>query len=289
MTDFDPHFKPNDLTRRDFVATSAATAVVAGYAMSVQPVMAQTLVTTSADGLDAGMIEVPTATGAVPAYRAVPAGAKGRPVILVVQEVFGVHEHIRDVCRRFAKRGYYAIAPSLYHRQGDVTQLKLFDEIMPVVARVPDAQVMGDLDAAVALAGKSGQADTAKLAITGFCWGGRIVWLYSAHNPALKAGVAWYGRLVGNKSELQPAFPVDLAASIKAPVLGLYGGADPGIPVATVEQMKAALGSSTRSVFQVYPDAPHAFFADYRPSYRAEAAADGWTRALDWLRANGVA
>ena len=289
MADFDPAAKINDLTRRGFVATSAASSVAAGFALSVQPVQAQTLVVTSADGLDAGMVDVPTVTGPVPAYRAVQSGSQGRPVVLVVQEIFGLHEHIRDVCRRFAKLGYYAIAPSLYHRQGDVTKLATFDEILPIVARVPDAQVMADLDATVALARQSGQADAAKLGITGFCWGGRVVWLYAAHNPGLKAGVAWYGRLVGDKKELQPAHPVDLAERIKTPVLGLYGGADAGIPLATVEQMKTALGAASPSRFQVYAEAPHAFYADYRPSFRPEAAADGWRRATDWFKTHGVA
>jgi carboxymethylenebutenolidase len=189
----------------------------------------------------------------------------------VVQEIFGVHEHIKDVCRRLAKLGYCAVAPSLYHRQGDVTQLASFDAIRPIVAKVPDAQVMSDLDAVRAWAVKSGWADDGKVGITGFCWGGRIVWLYAAHSPSLKAGVAWYGRLVGDKSENTPAHPVDLATRIKAPVLGLYGG--PNSPAA----------------FEVYADAPHAFFADYRPSYREAAAKDGWKRLLFWFKQNGVA
>jgi carboxymethylenebutenolidase len=278
-----------ELSRRHILASGATTGVVAGFAMSVQPVVAQTMIVTEAQGLDAGMVEIPAAAGPIPGYRAVTAGAKARPMVLVVQEIFGVHEHIKDVCRRLAKAGYCAIAPSLYHRQGDVTKLASFDEIRPIVAKVPDAQVMSDLDATVAWAAKEGIADAAKLAITGFCWGGRITWLYAAHNPNLKAGVAWYGRLVGDKTENQPAHPVDLAKKIKAPVLGLYGAADTGIPVATTEQMMQALGASTKSKFQVYADAPHAFFADYRPSYREAAARDGWRRLLEWLKANGVA
>jgi carboxymethylenebutenolidase len=200
-----------------------------------------------------------------------------------------VHEHIKDVCRRLAKLGYCAIAPSMFDRQGDVTQLKSFDEIRPIVAKVPDAQVMADLDATIAWAVKAGIADESKVAITGFCWGGRVVWLYTAHNPKVKAGVAWYGRVVGDKTELQPLHPIDVAAKIKAPVLGLYGSADQGIPVATLDQLKAALGADTKSVFQIYPDAPHAFHADYRPSYREGPAKDGWQRLVDWLKANGVA
>ena len=286
---FDTLWETAELNRRDLIAAGAATGFVTGFAASVPPVMAQTMVMTAPAGLDAGMVDIPTATGTVPAYRAMPTGGKSRPMVLVVQEIFGVHEHIKDVCRRLAKLGYCAVAPSLYHRQGDVTKLASFPEIMPIVAKVPDAQVMGDLDATVAWAVKAGIADENKLAITGFCWGGRIVWLYAAHSPQLKAGIAWYGRVVGDKTDTQPAHPLDLAAKIKAPVLGLYGGADTGIPVATLDQLKAALGAGTKSAFQVYPDAPHAFFADYRPSYREAAAKDGWQRCTDWLKANGVA
>ncbi len=289
MTQFDRLWETADLTRRTLIASGAATGFVAGYAASVQPVMAQTMVATDATGLDAGWIDIPTADGVVPAYRAIIAGAKVKPLVLVVHEIFDVHEHMTDVCRRLAKLGYCAIAPSLYKRQGDVKNLKSFDEIRPIVAKVPDAQVMSDLDATVAWAAKSGIADENKVAITGFCWGGRITWLYAAHNPKLKAGVAWYGRVLGYKTESQPAHPLDVAAKIKTPVLGLYGGQDQGIPVATLDQLKAALGPDTKSKFQIYDDAPHAFFADYRPSYREAAAKDGWQRLQDWLKANGVA
>ena len=289
MTTFDRLWDSAEMTRRTLLASGAATGVIAGFAASVQPVMAQTVIMTDPAGLDAGMVEIPSAAGPVAAYRAMPAGAKNRPLVLVVQEIFGVHEHIKDVCRRLAKQGYCAIAPSMFDRQGDVTQMKSFDEIRPVVAKVPDAQVMGDLDATVAWAAKAGIADDSKVAITGFCWGGRVVWLYAAHNPKLKAGIAWYGRVVGDKTELQPMHAIDVAAKIKAPVLGLYGGADQGIPVASLDQLKAALGADTKSLFQVYPDAPHAFHADYRPSYREAAAKDGWSRLSEWLKANGVA
>jgi carboxymethylenebutenolidase len=278
-----------ELTRRQLLATGAATGIVTGFAASVQPVMAQTVILTDPAGLDHGMVEIPTATGPVPAYRAVLAGTRNRPLILVVQEIFGLHEHIKDVCRRLAKLGYCAVATSLYHRQGDVTKLTSFDEIRPIVATVPDAQVMSDLDATVAWAVSAGVADASKVGITGFCWGGRITWLYAAHNPSLKAGVAWYGRVVGDKSANQPAHPVDVADRIKAPVLGLYGGQDTGIPVATLDQLKAALGATTRSAIQVYPDSPHAFYADYRPSYRKADADDGWLRCIAWFKANGVA
>ena len=287
-TNFDHLWHSAELTRRNLIAAGATMGVVSGFAASVQPVMAQTMIMTDPAGLEAGMIEIPTTAGPVPAYRAVQAGQKSRPLVLVVQEIFGVHEHIRDVCRRLAKLGYAAVAPSLYHRQGDVTQLTSFDDIRPIVAKVPDAQVMSDLDATVAWAVKEGIADASRVGITGFCWGGRIVWLYAAHSPNLKAGVAWYGRLVGDKTDNQPAHPVDLAAKIKAPVLGLYGGADAGIPVATTAQLMAALGAGNKSNFQIYPDAPHAFFADYRPSYREAAAVDAWQRMFVWFKQNGV-
>jgi carboxymethylenebutenolidase len=273
-------------TRRDFVTGSLA----AGFALAVQPVSAQTMITTDTQGLTAGEVKIPTKDGEIPAYRAMPAGAKNAPLILVVQEIFGVHEHIKDVCRRFAKLGYMGVAPELYHRQGDVSQLKDNMEIFAkVVSKVPDAQVMSDLDAAVAWAGKNG-ADAGKLGITGFCWGGRITWLYTAHNPRVKAGVAWYGRLVGDKTEMTPAHPLDLVDKINAPVLGLYGGADAGIPNDTVEKMNEALKKAGKpSMIHLYPDTPHAFHADYRPSYRKEQAVDGWKRATEWFRKHGVA
>jgi carboxymethylenebutenolidase len=274
------------LSRREVMVTTLAT----GFAAATHPVAAQTMITTDTAGLEAGEVAIKTASGDIPAYRAMPAAGGPFPVVLVVQEIFGVHEHIKDVCRRLAKAGYMAIAPELYARQGDVSKLKSIDEIRPVVAKVPDTQVMGDLDAAVAYAKASGKGATERLAITGFCWGGRITWLYSAHNPGVKAGIAWYGRLVGDKTEMTPAHPVDVAGKLNAPVLGLYGGADGGIPVATVEQMRAACTAAGKTCeIVVYPDMPHAFHADYRPSYRAEAAKDGWARLLAWLKAKGVA
>ncbi len=275
-----------DFTRRGFVMTSLA----AGFAMSVQPVSAQTI-STDTKGLEAGEIKLPVPDGAIPAYRALPDTGGPFPVILVVQEIFGVHEHIKDICRRLAKLGYLAIAPELYARQGDVSKIEDFREIISkVVSKVPDAQVMTDLDAAVAWAKGTGKADVAKLGITGFCWGGRIVWLYSAHNPNVKAGVAWYGRLVGEADELHPKHPVDLAAAIKCPVLGLYGEQDQGIPVESVEKMCAALKDAGKDAeIVLYPETPHAFFADYRPSYRKEKAEDGWKRMLEWFKKNGVA
>jgi carboxymethylenebutenolidase len=276
-----------EVTRREFVVTSLA----AGFALAVQPVSAETI-TTDTNGLVAGEVKVPVKDGTIPAYRAMPEKGGPFPTVLVVQEIFGVHEHIKDICRRLAKLGYFAIAPEMYARQGDVSKFTLAEiqEIFKVVQKVPDAQVMSDLDAAVAYAKATGKADTSKLAVTGFCWGGRIVWLYAAHNPDLKAGVAWYGRLVGDKSELQPKHPVDVAADLKAPVLGLYGEADTGIKVETVEKMREALKAAGKpGEIVLYPTTPHAFYADYRPSYRKEQAEDGWKRLLDWFKKNGVA
>jgi carboxymethylenebutenolidase len=273
-----------DFSRRDFVVTSLAV----GFAMAAQPVSAQTI-TTDTKGLEAGEVKIPVHDGTIPAYRAMPAEGGRFPVILVVQEIFGVHEHIKDVCRRLAKLGYFAVAPEMYARQGDVSKLKGFPAILEIVSKVPDAQVMSDLDAAVAWAQASGKADTAKLGITGFCWGGRIVWLYGAHNPNLKAGVAWYGRLVGKSEALHPKHPVDVAASIKAPILGLYGGSDGSIPLDTIEKMRTAMKDAGKTAeIIVYPDTPHAFFADYRDSYRKEKAEDGWKRLLEWFKTNGV-
>ncbi len=273
-------------TRREFVMSTLAT----GFAVAVQPVSAQTI-TTDTNGLVAGESKIPVPDGEMPGYRAMPDKGGPFPVVLVVQEIFGVHEHIKDICRRFAKLGYLAVAPELYARQGDVSKIADINEILTkVVSRVSDAQVMADLDAAVAWAQKSGKGNAAKLAITGFCWGGRIVWLYAAHNPKLKAGAAWYGRLVGQTNELQPKNPIDLVTELKAPVLGLYGGKDQGIPVDTVERMRQALKAAHNpSEIIVYPDAPHGFHADYRPSYRPEAAKDGWKRLQEWFKEHGVA
>src|SRR4051812_40226430 len=228
-----------------------------GFAAAVQPVVAQTQVVTDAAGLVAGEVRIPVHDGECPAYRAMPAQGRDFPIVLVVQEIFGLHEHIRDVCRRFARAGYLAVAPELYARQGDVSKLSSLDEIRPIVAKVPDAQVMSDLDAAADWAARHG-GDAAKLGINGFCWGGRIAWLYAAHNPRLKAGVAWYGRVEGPPSELQPRNPIHVVGEIHAPVLGLYGAADAGIPVEGVERMRQALAAAGKaSDIHVYPDMPH--------------------------------
>ncbi len=273
-------------SRRGFVMTSLAT----GFALSVQPVSAQAI-TTDTNGLDAGEVKVPVADGSMPAYRAMPNQSGPFPTVLVVQEIFGVHEHIKDLCRRFAKAGYYAIAPELYSRQGNPAAISDTQELIKtIVSKVPDAQVMADLDAAAVYAKSTGKADTARLAVTGFCWGGRIVWLYAAHNPQLKAAVAWYGSIDRPRTELQPNYPIDLAADLKAPVLGLYGAADTGIPVESVERMRAACKAANKTCeIVIYPDTPHGFNADYRPSYRAEQAKESWTKMLAWFKDHGVA
>ncbi|MES2362160.1 MAG: dienelactone hydrolase family protein [Pseudomonadota bacterium] len=277
--------------------TALKAALGVGYAATAMPIMAQTAIKTSSEGLKTGEVMYEVNGFKVPAFYAAPAGKKNLPVILVVQEIFGVHEYIADTARRFARAGYLAIAPDLYARQGDASKYSEIAKLMAeVVAKVPDAQVMADLDGAVKWAGSNG-GNTKKVGITGFCWGGRIVWLYAEQSKNVKAAVAWYGRLVGTPSALSPTNPLDLAAGLKAPVLGLYGGQDGGIPLTSVNQMKDALAAAGAkgnkaardSEFVVYPQAPHAFHADYRPSYRKEAAEDGYKRALAWFKTHGVA
>lgn len=282
---FDSLLPAGQFDRRGFIVT----ALGAGFALAVQPSAAQSPIKTGSGGLVAGAIKLLARDGDVPAYRAMPAGKTGVPVVLVVSEIFGVHEYIADVCRRLAREGYLAIAPELFARHGDPRKLANVQDILSgIIAKTPDAGVMADLDACVAWAAKNG-GDTTRLAITGFCWGGRITWLYAAHNPGLKAGVAWYGRLDGEINDRTPKYPLDLAAEFKAPVLGLYGGADQGIPVDDVDAMKDALAKAgSKSQIHVYEGAPHAFHADYRPTYRKEPAEDGWKRLLAWLRQNGV-
>jgi carboxymethylenebutenolidase len=283
--EFDSLLPAAPASRRGFLVTGLG----AGFALAVRPVMAQTAIHTDTAGLSAGPMTLPTYDGDLPAYRAQPEGGTKLPTVLVIPEIFGVHEYIADVCRRFAKRGYLAIAPEVFFRQGDPGKIASVQQILAeVISKVPDAQVMKDLDACTAWAAAHG-GDPGRLAITGFCWGGRITWLYAAHNPALKAGVAWYGRLDGEINERTPRHPLDLAAELKAPVLGLYGGADQGIPVEDVEAMRQAIArAGGKSQLHVYPDTPHAFHADYRPSYRKEAAEDGWRRCLAWFEAHGV-
>ena len=277
------------LDRREFFVTSL---IIGAFALDVMPIAAQTQIKTDAEGLTVGEVKIPVAGGEMPAYRAMP-DKKGKkfPIVLIVHEIFGVHEHIQDLCRRFAKLGYLAIAPSLYARQGDVLKAER-EQIMAIVGKVPDSQVMADLDASVAWAKKNG-GNTKKLSITGFCWGGRITWLYAAHNKKVDAGAAWYGRLVANanavKNDLQPTMPIDVAKDLEVPVLGLYGGLDTGIPLDTVQRMQDELKKGkSKSEIVVYPNAKHGFNADFRDSYNKEAATDAWAKMLDWFKKNGA-
>jgi len=277
-----------DITRRSF----AATGLVTGFTLAAGPLNAAAIVTDT-KGLDAGEVSVPVSDGQIPAYRARPSGKTKAPTVLVVQEIFGVHEHIKDLCRRLAHLGYYAIAPSLYARFGDPGKYDMAHIqglVTDIVSKVPDDEVMHDLDSTVAFASGEG-ADTAKLAITGFCWGGRVVWLYAEHSPALKAGVAWYGPLAGTPNALRPHTATELAPELKAPVLGLYAGLDKNITAADIDAMRAALtkAGKTNSRIDVFPDAQHGFNADYRDTYNEKDAKEGWSRMLAWFKANGVA
>jgi carboxymethylenebutenolidase len=274
-----------EVNRRAFLKTALGT----GFAASVMPVCAQTVIQTDSVGLEVGEVIIDVKGTKLPMYCARPAGKTNLPVVLVISEIFGVHEHIADMARRYAKAGYLAIAPELFVRQGDPSSFGTMAELMEkIIYKTPDSDVMGDLDACVAWAGANG-GNPDKLGITGYCWGGRITWMYCAHNPKVKAGVALYGRLVGQKSAINPQHPIDVVGAIKSRVLGLYGGQDTGIPLASVEQMKAALAAAgDHSDFVIYPDAGHAFNADYRPSYVAAAAKDGWLRSLAWFKAHGV-
>ena len=282
---FDSLLPAEPFSRRSFIAT----AVGAGFALAVQPISAQTVIKTDTDGLLAGEITVPATDRELPGYRAMPAGGSKLPTVLVIHEIFGVHEYLRDVCRRLAKAGYLAIAVDMYIRHGETAKMTNVHEIMVgPVAAASDAEHMSDLDACAAWAAKNG-GDPRRLAVTGFCRGGRTVWLYAAHNPQLKAAVSWYGILDGAPTQRQPKWPVDLAGQMKAPVLGLYAGKDQGITEDQVEDMRTGLSKAGgKSQIHVYPDAPHAFHADYRPTYRKEVAEDGWKRMLEWLRQNGV-
>jgi carboxymethylenebutenolidase len=275
---------PGQLSRRAFVVTTLAT----GFALSMQPVSAQTI-TTSADGLVAGEAKIPVADGQIPAYYAYPAVGGPFPTVLAIHEIFGVHEWVKDICRRLAHLGYFAVASQLYARHGDTAAAPDLQAVMALVRQVPDAEVASDLDATVTWAAATGKADTARLGVTGFCWGGRQTWLYAAHNPKVRAAVAWYGPLGSPTNPLHPKNPPDLVDQLHVPVLGLYGGADAGIPNNQVQAFAFALKTAHKETqFVVYPDTPHGFNADYRPSYRPEAAKDGWRRMLAWFKAHGV-
>lgn len=271
------------LDRRGFLVSSLAV----GMAVAARPVRAEAIIT-NADGLIVGEVKVPVAGGFMPAYQAYPAEGGPFPTVVVIQEIFGVHEHIKDVVRRLAKLGYYAISGELYARQGDVSKLTSIEEIIgQVVSKVPDSQVYADLDTLVDFARSSGKADIARLGVTGFCWGGRATWLYAAHNPAVKAAVAWYGLLAPPMWNKKAASVFDVAAKLKAPVLGLFAEKDSFIPVADVEKLKPALATSKSEVV-VYPGVQHGFHADYRPSYDRAAATDGWARLQSWFKEHGV-
>ena len=277
---------PSDgLSRRGFAVTALAT----GFAVASNPVLAQAIVTDSV-GLVAGEISIPVADGKIPGYRAMPAQPGKHPVLLVVQEIFGVHEHIKDMCRRFAKQGYYAIAPEMYARQGDVSKMTDIGAILStVVSKVPDAQVTSDLDAAVAFAGASGNADASRVGLVGYCWGGRVAWVYANHSPQLKAAVSYYGLLDGMQADIRPQDPVDFASNLKVPVLGLYAGLDDYIKPAAIDRMAAGLrASGSGSEIVVFPNVNHGFNADYRPTYDKTAATYATKLALDWLKEHGV-
>jgi carboxymethylenebutenolidase len=252
--------------------------------------MAQTAVHTDAQGLTAGDIKIPTGNGEMGGYRAKPLSGSGHATVIVCQEVFGVHEYIKDTCRRLAKAGYSAVAPEYYFRQGNPAAASDMQAVMAIVSKKSDAELMSDLDATARWATSTDGGSPQKLGITGFCRGGRSTWLYAAHNPSLKAAVSWYGQLTGQATELTPKAPLDLVTEMKCPVLGLYGSADQGIPVDAVRRMEEAMKAANKPAeFVIYPDAPHAFHADYRPSYREQPAKDGWTRMLAWFNKYGVA
>lgn len=273
--------KTEPLSRRGFMTASAAAA--AGYTLAAGPVRAD-VITTDTNGLDAGMAKIKVADGEMPAYFARPAGVKNPPVVLVAMEIFGLHEYIKDVTRRLGKLGAFAVAPDYYYRKGDLTKVTEMSQLIPQVNSKPDSELLSDLDSTVAWA-KSQGGDTSRLGMIGFCRGGRSVWEYAAHSTALKAGVAFYGPPVDAPNPLWPKSPLQLAPEMKAPVLGLYGEADQGIPVAQVEELKAALARANKTAeFKIYPGAPHGFHADYRPSYRKEAAEDAWAQMQAWLK-----
>ena len=289
QAEFDSLVPPGGMDRRHFHRS----ALGAAFAAAAGPVVAQTAIRTPTAGLTVGEAMVEVAGFKMPVYRAAPSGVRNAPVVLVISEIFGVHEHIADVAHRFAHAGYFAIAPELFARAGDPTSYgEIAKLIAEIVMKTPDSQVMSDLDACLDWAQAQG-ADASRSAVTGFCWGGRITWMYAAHQSRVKAGVAWYGRLVGATSPAWPSHPIDQVGRLQAPVLGLYGGKDDGIPLESVERMKAALqqgsAAARRSEFVVYPEAPHAFHADYRPTFRKEAAEDGWKRCLAWFKAQGAA
>ena len=269
------------LSRRVFMTASAAAA--AGYTLAAGPVRAEAI-HTDTKGLTAGMVKVKVKDGMMPAYRAKPANVKNPPVIIVAMEIFGLHEYIQDVCRRWAHLGAEAVAPDYYYRIGDMTKVSDMKELFGKVNSKKDSELYSDLDATVAWA-KTDGGDTNRLGITGFCRGGRTTWMYAAHNPHLKAAVAFYGPPEGEHTEAFPKQPIDVVKDIKCPVLGLYGAADAGISTAAVTRMEQAMTAAHKTCdFRVYPGAPHGFHADYRSSYNKAAAEDGWKLAVAWFK-----
>lgn len=262
--------------------------LMSGLTLATTRVEAQ-VIKTDMEGIEAGEVKIPVADGELPGYYARPKGAGPFPIIVVIEEIFGVHEYIKDVCRRFAKAGYAAVAPELYARLGDLSKMTDSAAIFrDVISKAPDATLLDDLDHAVAFAEKN-HGNGAKLGVTGFCRGGRNVWMYAAHNPKLKAAVAWYGPIMATPSAIQPKTPMDIAGEIHCPLLGLYGGKDAGIKVEDVLAAQAKARAAGKTVeIQIFPDAPHGFHADYRPSYRADAATTGWVRAIAWFKEYGV-
>lgn len=280
------------LNRREFFVTSIAAAGI--YAAAVSPIAAQTRIVTDSEGLVAGEVKIKVSDGEIPAYRAMP-DKKGKkfPVVLVVHEIFGVHEWVQDICRRFAKLGYMAVAPALYAREGEVKDLKDPREInRQIFSKIPDTRSMADLDSTVIWASKNG-GNKGKLSITGFCWGGRIVWLYAAHNKKVDAGAAWYGRVVPTANspvnQAQPTTPIDYAKDLKVPVIGFYGGLDKGITLDGVQRMQDELKKGeSGSEIMVFPNAQHGFHADYRPSFNKEASEEAWERMQEWFKKHGA-
>jgi carboxymethylenebutenolidase len=272
------------LARRGMMMTS----LISGFTLAIQRVEAQTIVT-DAKGLDVGETKIPTTDGDLPAYYARPESGTKFPIVIVNEEIFGVHEHIKDLCRRLAKAGYLAVATEYYARIGDLSKMTDIPEILSkVISKAPDAQYLSDADSTITWAGKN-KGDLDRVAVTGFCRGGRQTWLIAAANPRVKAAVAWYGPVLNPTSGIQPKTVTDLADQLKCPLLGLYGGQDQSIKVDDVRAAEAKAKAAGKTVeIVIYPDAPHGFNADYRPSYRKDAAEDGWKRMLAWFKSHGA-
>ena len=289
----DPHMEsllpPVKFNRRGFMASSAS---MAGFALAAGPVNAQSVITTPAEGLDAAEIKVPVAGGSMPGYMAAPTKPGKYATVIVVPEIFGMHRYQQDICRRLAKLGYAAVTYDPFFRKGDLSKITDIKEVLAAANSLDDATMLADMDAVVAMAEKNPKVNGKKIGVTGMCRGGRTVWMYTAHSKKVKAGVAWYGGLNPSPPAM-PKTPHDVAGALNAPVLGLYAGADGGIPVDQVARLQEVLKkgnkNSQASAFILYPNMPHGFHADYRPTYRKEAAEDGWKQMLAWFKQYGVA